>query len=97
MRLRGGLDAFIYQRLLQTRTAELGDITPVSLVGTDVERIVNGMQSLHEIWGSLLEVGLACWLLEQQISLACIAPIVLVVGESTQIHEFQCREEGACG
>lgn len=50
-------------------------------MGTDVERIVNGLQSIHETWASLLEIGIACWLLERQISLACIAPIALVVGE----------------
>jgi hypothetical protein len=51
-------------------------------MGTDVERIVNGLQSIHEMWASLLEIGIACWLLERQLSLACIAPIVLVAGKS---------------
>lgn len=78
-RLRGGLVAFIYQQTLLTRTAELGEITGVALMGTDVERIVQGLQSFHETWASLVEVGIACWLLEKQLSLACVAPIVLVL------------------
>jgi len=80
-RIRGGLVGFIYQQTLQMRTADLGDITAVALMGTDVERITAGLQQLHEMWASLLEIGIACWLLEGQLSLACIAPIVLVVGK----------------
>ncbi|KAK3319769.1 ABC transporter [Cercophora scortea] len=78
-RLRGGLIALIYERTLQTRTADLGDITAVSVMGTDVERIVSGLQSIHEIWGSFLEIGIACWLLERQLFLACLAPILIVL------------------
>lgn len=74
--------ALIYQRTLQTTTADLGDITAVSLMGTDVERIVTGIQLFHDTWSSLLEIGIACWLLERQVFLACLAPIVLVLGES---------------
>jgi ATP-binding cassette, subfamily C (CFTR/MRP), member 1 len=58
----------------------MGEITGVALMGTDVERIVSGMQKLHEVWASLLDIGIATWLLEKQLSLACIAPIVVVAG-----------------
>jgi hypothetical protein len=84
-RLRGGLTSLIYQRALQTRTADLGDITSVSLMGTDVERIVSSLQFFHETWASLLEIGIACWLLELQLSLACFAPILLVIGMSRSV------------
>ncbi|EFX06313.1 ABC multidrug transporter [Grosmannia clavigera kw1407] len=77
-RLRGSLIALVYQQMLQTRAANVGSITGLTLMGTDVERIVAGVPSLHEAWASLLEIGLACWLLERQLSLACIAPILLV-------------------
>jgi len=46
--LRGGLTAFVYQQSLKTRTAELGDITAVALMGTDVQRIVDGMGAFHQ-------------------------------------------------
>lgn len=58
----------------------MGDITAISLMGTDVERIVSGLRLFNETWGSLLDIAVACWLLEQQLSLACLAPIVLVFG-----------------
>lgn len=50
-------------------------------MGTDIERIASAMQLLHETWGSLIEIAIACWLLERQLFLACLAPIALVLGK----------------
>ncbi|KAJ5107116.1 ABC transporter [Penicillium angulare] len=78
-KLRGSLITLIYQRTLQTRSADLGEITAVSLMGTDVERIVASLEMFHDTWGSLLEIGIASWLLGRQVSLACIAPLALIL------------------
>ncbi|KAJ5279506.1 ABC transporter [Penicillium angulare] len=78
-KLRGSLIALIYQRTLQTRSADLGEITAVSLMGTDVERIVASLEMFHDTWGSLLEIGIASWLLGRQVSLACVAPLALIL------------------
>ncbi|KAK4073442.1 uncharacterized protein Triagg1_5268 [Trichoderma aggressivum f. europaeum] len=78
-KLRGGLIALVYQRSLNIRTADEGDISAVTLMGTDIERIASAMQLLHETWGSLVEIAIACWLLERQLFLACLAPIALVL------------------
>ncbi|KAG8409595.1 hypothetical protein J3459_017421 [Metarhizium acridum] len=79
LRLRGGLIALVFQHNVNTRPVDMGDITGVTLMGTDVERIVSGMQMFNELWGSLLDVAVAAWLLERQLSLACLAPIVLIL------------------
>lgn len=80
-RLRGGLVALIYQQALHTRTFESGQVTAVTLMSTDVERLANGMKSFHEVWGSFLDIAIASWLLGLQLSVACLAPIFLVVGK----------------
>lgn len=49
-------------------------------MGTDVERMVQSLPFMHEIWASLVDVIVAIILLERQLGLACLAPIVLVVG-----------------
>ncbi|GAB1207658.1 hypothetical protein APSETT445_006383 [Aspergillus pseudonomiae] len=77
-RVRGALITTIYHHTLQTRVADSGDITAVSLMGTDVERIVNGLELFHETWGALAEIAVACWLLGRQLSVAFIAPLILV-------------------
>ncbi|KDN69811.1 putative ABC transporter [Colletotrichum sublineola] len=78
-RLRGGLIALVYQYAVQTRDVDTGDITAVALMGTDVERIFGAMSMFHMIWGSLVDIAVASWLLGLQLSLACLAPIVLVL------------------
>ncbi|WYZ45022.1 hypothetical protein EsH8_VIII_000338 [Colletotrichum jinshuiense] len=77
-RLRGGLIALVYQQAVHTREVDTGDITAVTLMGTDVERIFGAMSMFHSVWGSLLDIVVASWLLGLQLSLACLAPIVLV-------------------
>ncbi|OBR10917.1 ABC transporter [Colletotrichum higginsianum IMI 349063] len=78
-RLRGGLIALVYQHAVHTRDVDTGDITAVALMGTDVERIFEAMSMFHMTWGSLLDIAVASWLLGLQLSLACLAPIVLVL------------------
>ncbi|KAK0615177.1 ABC transporter [Bombardia bombarda] len=78
-RLRGGLIALVFKHAMQTRGADMEEITAVTLMGTDVERIAESMRSFHDVWASLLDIVIAGWLLGQQLSLACLAPIMLVV------------------
>ncbi|KAI0886932.1 ABC transporter [Annulohypoxylon maeteangense] len=78
-RMRGGLIALIYARTVYRRTADKGETTAMALMSTDVERIVTGMQLFHETWGSLVDIAIASWLLGLQMSVACLAPIVLII------------------
>jgi ATP-binding cassette subfamily C (CFTR/MRP) protein 1 len=80
-RLKGGLTALIYQRTVQMRAVDAGEITAIALMGTDVERIIYGMQTFHEIWGPLLDIAIPSWLLGRQLFLACLTPIIIVVGK----------------
>lgn len=78
-RFRGSLIGIIYQQTLQARPADLGEITAISLVGADVERIAMAMSFVHEIWGCILDLSVAIWLLERQLSVACVAPALVVI------------------
>lgn len=49
-------------------------------MGTDVERIIVSMRNIHELWAALLEVGIAIWLLQQQVWIACVVPLVISIG-----------------
>ena len=50
-------------------------------MGTDVERIVESMNLIHELWATVLEIGVAVWLLERQISYASFVPLVVCIGK----------------
>lgn len=78
-RLRGGLIALVSEYTMATRSADVGEITGVSLMSTDVERIVDAMRTFNEVWGSFVDIAIACWLLQRQLSLACLAPILLII------------------
>lgn len=82
--------ALIYHRTLQCRVSESGEVTAVSVFGTDIERVVAGAEMLHEVWASLLEVCIASWLLERHIFLAFLAPLLLVSGKFW-LHGHSCR------
>jgi ATP-binding cassette, subfamily C (CFTR/MRP), member 1 len=60
----------------------MGEITGVTLMGTDVDRILVGLRSIHEVWASLLDMGVAIYLLERQLGLACLVPGLLTLSFS---------------
>lgn len=92
-RLRGGLIALVYKQAVHVREVDAGEITAVALMGTDVERIVTSMSMFHGVWGSLLDLVIASWLLGLQMSLACLAPIVLVGGKQPFPGLFQSAHQ----
>ncbi|KAL4977122.1 hypothetical protein BDW66DRAFT_166044 [Aspergillus desertorum] len=79
IRLRGGLISLIHKHTVHARAVDLGETTAITLMGTDAERIVMGFRSIHELWASLLEVGIAVYLLKRQVGVACLVPAVIVV------------------
>ncbi|KAK0703070.1 hypothetical protein B0T26DRAFT_744190 [Lasiosphaeria miniovina] len=86
-RLRSRLVTPIYRN---TVAAKLGvrDSTPtaaVTLMSTDVERIVHGFISLHEFWACTVELGLGLWLLQRQLSMAFLASITTALTCATVI------------
>lgn len=66
---------------MKARTVDLGETTAIALMGTDVERIGFNFMQIHEAWASVIEIGVAIWLLEQQLFLACLAPVVVILGK----------------
>ncbi|KAK4157426.1 ABC transporter [Chaetomidium leptoderma] len=77
--MRGGLVSLIYRK---TGTLSLKDIDPatsMTLMSADIERIVQGWQTMHEIWGNAIEVGVAIYLLEQQLGVACAVPVAVCI------------------
>lgn len=81
LRVRGSLDALIYRQTARRKTQDIGsETTAMTLMGTDVERIVTGIRDVHEIWASIVSIAVATWLLERQLSGACVVPIILAAG-----------------
>jgi ATP-binding cassette subfamily C (CFTR/MRP) protein 1 len=75
VQVRGNLVSLIYQKSMTLQYAGTGDKVAVSLMSTDIERVVTGLPYFHEIWASIIEVSIAVWLLERQVSYAVVAPV----------------------
>ncbi|KAK3360588.1 ABC transporter [Lasiosphaeria hispida] len=74
---RAGLVSIIYNK---TSALHLKDVDPaasMTLMSADMERIVQGWQTMHEIWSNAIEVGVAIYLLEEQLGIACVVPVAV--------------------
>lgn len=77
--IRGALVTRIYAKTLSLPITELDDSAAVTLMSTDVDRILNGLRALHECWAQVLEIIIGLVLLERQIGVASIAPVLVAV------------------
>jgi ATP-binding cassette subfamily C (CFTR/MRP) protein 1 len=77
---RAGLISIIYSHTTELHGSDVKDTSALTLMGTDVERIVESLKSLHETWASIIEVAVALFLLERQIFLACLVPACICFG-----------------
>lgn len=50
-------------------------------MGTDVERIVETLKFVHELWASIPEIGVAVWLLARQVYGASAVPLIICLGQ----------------
>ncbi|KAJ5307053.1 hypothetical protein N7508_006068 [Penicillium antarcticum] len=74
---RAGLIPLIYRQTTKLHARDFKDKPAITLMGTDVERIVSTLHALHEVWAAPLEVGVGIFLLERQLGVACLIPAVI--------------------
>ncbi|KAI0127028.1 ABC transporter [Xylariales sp. AK1849] len=77
--LRTFLISAIYRKTNHILYVGDGDPAAVTLMGADVERIYTGIRLIHEAWVNIIQIALASWLLQQQLGLAFLAPLILVL------------------
>lgn len=76
---RGGLILLIYDHTLNLNVSSAADNASLTLINADVERIGSGLRNIHEVWASLVEVGLSLWLLEMRIGVSTVAAAAVVL------------------
>ncbi|KAK0391974.1 hypothetical protein NLU13_1472 [Sarocladium strictum] len=77
--LRGGLVSLIFRKSLGLDAATASQGKAVTLMSTYIDSIASGVKELHEIWASVLELGVAVYLLNLQIGAACFVVVVPAV------------------
>ncbi|KAK4224267.1 canalicular multispecific organic anion transporter 1 [Podospora fimiseda] len=76
---RGLLASAVYTKTTEAKLSADDDAAPLTLMSSDVERIITGTLKIHEFWANTIEVALASWLLSRYIGTAFIGPIVVVI------------------
>lgn len=79
-----------YEQTLALQPEDLNDSAALTLMGTDVERAISNLQSIHELWASVIEVGIALWLLARQLGVACLVPLVIALCKCISQYYLSC-------
>ncbi|KAJ5212490.1 uncharacterized protein N7498_004136 [Penicillium cinerascens] len=77
--VRGILVTMLYKKASSLSLNEADPANSLTLMSADVERITNGWQTMHEIWGNTCEMGLAIFLLERQLGISCVVPVCVAL------------------
>ncbi|RDW75794.1 hypothetical protein BP5796_06615 [Coleophoma crateriformis] len=76
---RAGLISMVYNQTIQVKALDLRDSAAITLMSTDVQRIVDSLRIVHELWASVLDIVIAIYLLERQLFAACVVPVVIAL------------------
>jgi hypothetical protein len=92
---RGSITTLIYHKSLYAKS-DGKQMEAVSLMSTDVDRLVSGLLQLIEIWAQIIEVTLGTWLLWRQLGTVAIAPILVVLicfGGQSLVSRFMPKRQ----
>ncbi|KAI6782626.1 Multidrug resistance-associated protein 1 [Emericellopsis cladophorae] len=68
----------------------------LTLMSADIERIDMGWRTAHDLWANLVEIGIAIYLLERQLGIACLIPVatalVSIVGSIIAVSFVMARQ-----
>ncbi|KAK1622226.1 ABC transporter [Colletotrichum phormii] len=78
--IRGSLVSLIMSNNLELDMTKASDPSaPLTLVSTDVRTICKSFEMIHKVWANPIEIGLAIWLLQQQLGLGSVGPGVTII------------------
>jgi ATP-binding cassette subfamily C (CFTR/MRP) protein 1 len=82
--LRGSIIGLVYQEslLLDLASPGVNPTSALTLISADADNAVQSVYHLHEVWGSLLEIGIADYLIYRQMGAACAMPFACAFGWS---------------
>jgi ATP-binding cassette subfamily C (CFTR/MRP) protein 1 len=77
--MRGQLISMLYDKATDISITTADPTAALTLMSADIERIDVGWRTAHEIWANLLEIGIAVYLLERQLGVACLIPVATAI------------------
>ena len=79
---RGAVASLIYAKTLKLRAGVYDEAAALTLMSTDIDRIVVSLEGLNEIWARIIEIAIGVWLLERQLGWVCVFPILIVLSNN---------------
>ncbi|KAH8811062.1 putative ABC transporter [Xylogone sp. PMI_703] len=80
LEVRNVIVTAIYDKALEVDSAALGTGTTSTLINNDIDVIMQGLHSFHEVWASIITLGVAMWLIYLQMSWAFVGPLAAILG-----------------
>lgn len=77
--MRGGMISMLYSKATDVALTDVDPASSLTLMSADIERIVSGMQTAHELWSNTAEVIIAIYLLSRQLGAACAVPVGVAI------------------
>lgn len=81
--VRGALVTLIYDSTLLLEATAAADSAAVTLMSTDVDRIVLGLEDIDSLFAAPIEVAVAVFLLYRELGLACLMPVIIALCKSS--------------
>ncbi len=81
---RGSVIGLIYREslLLDLNSPSANPTAALTLASGDADNISQSLYQLHEVWGSMIEIAVADYLLYRQMGVACAMPIAAAFSQS---------------
>ncbi|KAL4813733.1 P-loop containing nucleoside triphosphate hydrolase protein [Aspergillus spinulosporus] len=77
--VRGAIVSMVYRKACTLNLKDADPAESVTLMSADIERIVQGWQTMHEMWANVAEIALAVFLLERELGVACVVPVGVTI------------------
>ena len=72
--VRSCLVSAIYTKVTELPITDREKSAAVTLMSTDVQRIMLGLSRIHELWASAIELIIASVLLQRELGIVCLVP-----------------------
>lgn len=76
--VRGCLCAAVYRKTTEMKLTSADDSAALTLMSTDIDRVLHGAEAAHELWANTIEVSVGCWLLYNKVGAAFVSPLVII-------------------
>lgn len=79
VKVRGSLISMVYDKMLLLPETTAEKTSALTLMGTDTERIAGGLRWIHDLYGCLMQVIVAIYLLSRQVKWGALSVALLSI------------------